>query len=308
MLKLLYLFIAFLSIAELASAVTTDWPGLPPDCWSESRIVHNIDNWKKFPQNFKVNKVNSDKPVKFENISPNKGYSFKSEGFRPDVTISIYAEKDHLTVIKITDVFGVSDIKWINEKLLFIRIWWGRIAVDDVIFDVEKEVTVYSEPAVDGFQAYQQYEDFCKRLGGCKCTKKENSIAKIQDSDYIDIVKKTKAAILEKGLPDIVIPRWLENIFENGGKATWEVNDCGEGGDGRTAPVCVESIIPQQNGYYLHISIIVGDTTGQKIAKPQTMMIYFRKAYGYKTIDLINVKTISEAIRLYKTDLSIKSK
>ncbi|KAF0145869.1 MAG: hypothetical protein FD156_547 [Nitrospirae bacterium] len=298
----------FLSISDVVLAATTNWPGLPPDCWSEARIVHNIDNWKKLPQNFKIEKVKIEKPVKFENVSPNKGYSYKNEGFRPDVTISIYAEKDHLTVIKITDVFGVSDIKWINEKLLFIRIWWGRIAIDDVIFDVEKEAIVYTEPAVDGFQAYQQYKDFCKKLGGCKCINKEDSIAQIQDSDYINIVKKTKAGVLEKGLPDIVIPQWLENTFTCGGKATWEVNDCGEGGDGRTAPACVESIIPQQNGYYLHISIIVADTTGQKIAKPQTMMIYFRKPDGYKTLDLINVKTISEAIRLYKTDLSVKSK
>ena len=308
MFKLLYLFIVFLSITEPASAATTDWPGLSPDCWSESRIAHNSDDWKKFQLHFKIDKVNIDKPAEFEHISPNKGYSYKSEGFRPDVTISIYAEKDHLIVIKITDVFGVSDVKWINEKLLFIRIWWGKIAIDDVIFDVEKEVTVYREHAVDGFQAYQQYKDFCKRLGGCKCIKKEDSIAHIQDPDYIDIVKKSKAATLEKGLPDIVIPQGLENTFQNGDKVTWEVNDCGEGGDGRAAPVCVEAIVPQKNGYNLHISTIVGDTAGQKIAKPQIMMVYFRKADGHKTLDIINVKSISAAIQLYKTDFGAKSK
>jgi hypothetical protein len=178
MLKLPYLFAAFLSLAEPASADTPHWPGLPPDCWSESRIVHNIDNWKKIAQSFKIDTVKIDKPVRFENISPNKGYSYKREGFRPDVTISVYAEKDHLTVMRITDVFGVSDIKWINEKLLFIRIWWGRIAVDDVIFDVEKEAVIYTEPAVDGFQVYHEYEDFCKKLGGCKCIKKEEPDSK----------------------------------------------------------------------------------------------------------------------------------
>ncbi len=131
-----------------------------------------------------------------------------------------------------------------------------------------------------------------------------SSFARLQDSEFIDIIKKSSAAVLEKGLPDIAIPIWLENTFQYGGKTTWEVNDCGEGGDGRSAPVCVEMIIPQQNGYKLHISTVVGDIAGQKTARPQIMMIYFHKAEGYKTLDIINVKTISEAIRLYKTDLS----
>jgi hypothetical protein len=100
----------------------------------------------------------------------------------------------------------------------------------------------------------------------------------------------------------------LEKTFQYGGKATWEVNDCGEGGDGRSAPVCVEIIIPQQNGYNLHISTIVGDTAGQKVSKPQVMMVYFHKAEGYKTLDVIRVKTIAEAIQLYKTNLGAKSK
>lgn len=93
-----------------------------------------------------------------------------------------------------------------------------------------------------------------------------------------------------------------------GGKVTWEVNDCGEGGEGRAAPVCVDIKIPQQNGYYLHISTIAGDTAGQKIANPHLMMVYFHKSEGYKTLDLINVKTIAEAIQLYRTNLGAKQK
>jgi len=135
-----------------------------------------------------------------------------------------------------------------------------------------------------------------------------SSLAGIPDSDFVDMIKKSNAAILEKGLPDISIPAWLKSAFQYGEETMWEVNDCGEGGDGRSAPVCVEMIIPQQNGYKLHISAVVADTSGQKIAKPQIMMIYFHKADGYKTLGLINVKTISEAIRLYKTDLSAKPK
>jgi hypothetical protein len=136
-----------------------------------------------------------------------------------------------------------------------------------------------------------------------KC-KKKKALHPIKDSEFIDTVKNTKASTLEKGLPDIAIPQWIENTFQYTGKVTWEVNDCGEGGDGRAAPVCVEMIIPQQDGYYLHISSVVGDTTGQKIVEPHVMMVYFHKPEGYKTLDLINVKTIAEAIQLYKTKLA----
>jgi hypothetical protein len=134
------------------------------------------------------------------------------------------------------------------------------------------------------------------------------SIAGVSDAEFIDVVKKANASVLEKGLPDIAIPLWVERTFRHGAKAAWEVNDCGEGGDRRIAPVCVEVKIPQQNGYYLHISSIVGDTEGKKRAKPQPWMVYFLKSENYKAIDVKHAKTIAEAIQLYKTVLSAKPK
>ena len=133
------------------------------------------------------------------------------------------------------------------------------------------------------------------------------SIAEDNDSSLIDVVRNLNVATLEEGLPDIAVPLWLEQAFEHGKQVEWEVNDCGEGGDGRTAPFCVEAIIPQQKGYRLHISVIVADRARQKISKPQILMIYFNKREGYKTLDVIRVKIISEAIRLFKTDLGAKA-
>jgi len=174
-LKMICIIIAVFLLSGIASA-DNSWPGLPPDCWTEPRIVHTHDGdrWKKLKENFKIDRIRPEKPIRFENVSPNKGYSYKQEGFRPAVTITINAEKEHVTVLSISQVYGVSDIKWINEKLLFMRIWWGRIAIDDVIFDVEREALVYTEPAVDGYQAFQQYQDSCKMLGGCTCIKKQD--------------------------------------------------------------------------------------------------------------------------------------
>lgn len=132
------------------------------------------------------------------------------------------------------------------------------------------------------------------------------SIAEVKDSEFIDAVQQSKISALEQGLPDVPILQWVIETFQHGKNAVWEVNDCGEGGDGKQAPTCVEFKIPQQNGYYLHISSVVGRANAQVITKPHLWMVYFYKSEGYKTLDVINVSTIAEAIRLYKTNLGIR--
>jgi hypothetical protein len=39
---------------------------------------------------------------------------------------------------------------WINDKLLFVQVWWGHIASSDLILDVEKENFLYDKLANDG--------------------------------------------------------------------------------------------------------------------------------------------------------------
>jgi len=34
---------------------------------------------------------------------------------------------------------------WINEKLLFVQVWWGRMASSDLIFDVNQGTIIYNE-------------------------------------------------------------------------------------------------------------------------------------------------------------------
>ena len=44
---------------------------------------------------------------------------------------------------------GVS-VNWLNEKLIFGEVWWGRIEATDFIFDVEQRKFVYREMAQFG--------------------------------------------------------------------------------------------------------------------------------------------------------------
>lgn len=36
---------------------------------------------------------------------------------------------------------------WLNEKLLFVQVWWGRIATSDLVLDIERGVPLYAEDA-----------------------------------------------------------------------------------------------------------------------------------------------------------------
>lgn len=134
------------------------------------------------------------------------------------------------------------------------------------------------------------------------------SFAELRDSDLIEAVKNARGSTLEKDLPNLLIKDWVKNTFEKGAEAKWEVNDCGEGSTTTNpgTPICVELQIPQKNGYYLHINSIIGMTTEQEMTKPHLWMVYFYKGEGYKTIDVIHVRTINEAILFYQKPLGRK--
>lgn len=157
--------------ASLVGAAERYWPGAPPDCWTEERNIHG----EKFDDIWKANtafKKLTGTQLKPGVYSPNKGYYFVAEDGRPNGAATIFAEKNYLIRIEFTDLFGLSDVKWVNEKLLFLRPWWGRIAATDLIYDVEAEKVIYAEGVTDAYLAFQQFRESCP-LQGCECIKKK---------------------------------------------------------------------------------------------------------------------------------------
>ena len=138
-----------------------------PEGWSKNREVSLF-----FEKSLTIEKISSKEAVQFKEMSPNKAYSFEIEESANPI-ISIYAEKDHFTMLKFKKVYMLLDTKWVNEKLIFMRIMWGRLLTTDAIFDVEKDEFIYSESAMDGGVAFSQWKEGCKRLGGCQCVEKE---------------------------------------------------------------------------------------------------------------------------------------
>jgi len=91
---------------------------------------------------------------------------------RPTGQVTIFAEKDHLVDIEFVELFGLSDVRWLNEKLILMLVWWGRMAATDLIFDVEREKIISSWSVTDGTLAYRQYLESCP-IHGCRCIKKK---------------------------------------------------------------------------------------------------------------------------------------
>jgi hypothetical protein len=81
--------------------------------------------------------------------------------------------------------------------------------------------------------------------------------------DVIAIVKRVSVASLDSTLPAVPLESWLRELGRVPASAiTWEVNDCGEGGDGRLAPTCAEAMLPLKADTTAHISLIVRGLDG----------------------------------------------
>ena len=79
-------------------------------------------------------------------------------------------------------------------------------------------------------------------------------------------MKRLAVVSLDSSLAAIPLEDWLSEISGvPKAEITWEVNDCGEGGDGRQAPTCVEATVPLRADSSAHLSLAVADISGKKV-------------------------------------------
>lgn len=148
------------------SGNTQDWTfHTTPDKWEKPRVYH-------IPyDNEKVDRISIERIFETEleyekTFSPNDAYWFsiiepiyiKTKKLR-SLQINIYNERDYLLRLNLSDIYQnyARDIKWVNEKILYIRAWGGRVGGIDLLFDVESEKIIYKENIVDGGFAYSQW-------------------------------------------------------------------------------------------------------------------------------------------------------
>jgi hypothetical protein len=94
--------------------------------------------------------------------------------------------------------------------------------------------------------------------------------------ELISRAQRTTVATLDSGFPNTPFARWLAALRALPSSALlWEVNDCGEGGDGRAAPTCVEAILKLAPDTTAHASLIVAGLDGRPV-KPAIFMLLIR--------------------------------
>ncbi len=190
-------FLTVLLTTTAGFAYSDDTFHTTPDRWKEPRIfftpsVQNSESGSTEP-GVKISRVTQDISCRAKVPSPNKAYwiGFDPEhGYKKwdkpnpgasfsteiaDVPLYVFNEKEYLIKIMLKDHltnFGLR-VQWINEKLVYIRVWWGRVVGSDIIFDVEKEVIVYDEIINDGGLAFMQWTGARERLNAENKNKEE---------------------------------------------------------------------------------------------------------------------------------------
>ncbi len=89
-----------------------------------------------------------------------------------------------------------------------------------------------------------------------------------QEAELIAAAQRVRAALLDSTQPKVPFERWLAQVSRVPRSAIrWEVNDCGEGGDGRKAPTCVEAILKLTADTTARASLVVAGIDGKR-SKP----------------------------------------
>ena len=89
-----------------------------------------------------------------------------------------------------------------------------------------------------------------------------------QEAALIAAARRVSVASLESTQRDVPFERWLAELGRVPRSAIrWEVNDCGEGGDGREAPTCIEAILDLTADTTAHVSLVVAGIDGKR-SKP----------------------------------------
>jgi hypothetical protein len=103
----------------------------------------------------------------------------------------------------------------------------------------------------------------------------------------IAAAKRVPARSLDSTLPSVPFETWLADLRGIPTSAIrWEVNDCGEGSDGRLAPTCVEAILPLAADTIAHVSLIVDGLDGAR-SNPTIWDLSVGAGYsftGFKTL------------------------
>ena len=137
---------------------------ITPDKWEEPRIFQTPFD-EQWADKISIKKVSLQNIEAEKIFSPNKAYWFSviepnsiSSAIR-DAQINIYTERDYMISLQLLEINHYQiRTNWINEKIVYVRAWWGRVLGFDLLFDVESEKIIYKENVNDGGIPFMQWQ------------------------------------------------------------------------------------------------------------------------------------------------------
>jgi hypothetical protein len=97
-----------------------------------------------------------------------------------------------------------------------------------------------------------------------------------QDTALIRTTRRVTVASLDSTQPKLAFEEWLARLGRVPRSTIhWEVNDCGEGGDGLAAPTCVEAGLELAPDTAAYASLLVATLDGSP-ARPAIWMLFAR--------------------------------
>ena len=142
----------------------------PPDKWNEPRIYQSR-LCGDFENRISIETIKESEIKGLKEFSPNNVYwclavtNYLDKSKLCNGTVYVYNERDYLICMELLDIkSGGLKTEWVNEKLLYIRVWLGRILAIDLIFDVEKENFIYREMTNWGAPVFEQWQQLKRNI------------------------------------------------------------------------------------------------------------------------------------------------
>ena len=141
----------------------------PPDRWSRPREIYGALD-PRYEERFRLQRERPVPQLVSQNYSANGGYWFSVREPRragePRISeITIYSERDYVLTLTVKDAKSLK-ANWVNDKVIYAEIWWGRALGTYALIDVETESIIQAEMIQSGTNAYQQWQEHLSDVKG----------------------------------------------------------------------------------------------------------------------------------------------
>ncbi len=197
--------LAFAALPGIALASSAT-PHSDPACWEAPRLYHAGPTPAELANRVHLIEVPAAAPVPGEpRVAPNGAYALWVRN--PDTSapgpwgagVIVDVETERRPALLLENVAGPIEPRWLNEKLVYLRVPWGRVTFSDLILDVERHTLIFHERVIYGEAAFEQARQACG--GRCPCD--AGAAAAVQADDMPAATPGERAMIGLVTLPTI---------------------------------------------------------------------------------------------------------